>query len=60
MELTQACVAMLEVKGQSVEVTLSEMSAEAGGFLLPEDAPRVRVKAEAFLGDHLSQTGETG
>jgi hypothetical protein len=51
---------MLEVKGQSVEVTLSEMSAEAGGFLLPEDAPRVRVKAEAFLGDHLSQTGETG
>jgi hypothetical protein len=48
-ELAQACVAMLEVKGQSVEVTLSEMSAEAGGFLLPEDAPRVRAKAEALL-----------
>ena len=48
-ELAQACVAMLEVKGQSVEVTLSEMSTEAGGFLLPEDAPRVRARAEALL-----------
>jgi hypothetical protein len=50
-ELVQACVAMLEVKGQSVERTLAEMTAEAGGFLLPEDAPRVRVKAEALLRD---------
>ena len=50
-ELAQACIAMLEVKGQSVEVTLSEMSSEAGGFLLPEDAPRVRVKIESLLGD---------
>jgi hypothetical protein len=50
-ELAQACVAMLEVKGQSVEVTLSEMSAEAGGFLLPSDAPRVRTRAEALLHD---------
>jgi hypothetical protein len=48
-ELAQACVAMLEVKGQSVELTLSEMSDEAGGFLLPADAPRVRARAEALL-----------
>jgi hypothetical protein len=48
-ELAQACVAMLEVKGQSVELTLSEMSAEAGGFLLPEDASRVRARAAALL-----------
>jgi hypothetical protein len=48
-ELAQACVAMLEVKGQSVEVTLSEMSAEAGGFLLPEDAPRVREAARKLV-----------
>jgi hypothetical protein len=60
IELAQACVAMLEVKGQSVEVTVSEMCAEAGGFLLPEDAPRVRAKAKAILGDHLSMTDETG
>ncbi len=49
-ELAQACVAMLEVKGQSVEVTLSKMSAEAGGFLLPEDAPRVREKVNSLIG----------
>jgi hypothetical protein len=59
-ELAEACVAMLEVKGQSVEVTLSEMSAEAGGFLLPEDTPRVRAKAEAIIGDYPSLADETG
>jgi hypothetical protein len=48
-ELAQACVAMLEVKGQAVELKLSEMSAEAGGFLLAADAPRVRARAEALL-----------
>lgn len=49
--LAGACVAMLETRGQSVEVTLSEMSAEAGGFLLAEDAPRVREKANSLLRD---------
>lgn len=49
-ELAQACVAMLEVQGRSLEVTLSEMSAAAGGLLLPEDAPRVRQKAQSLLG----------
>ena len=48
-ELAQACVAMLEVKGQSVESTLSEISVEAGGFLLPEDTLRVRKSAAALL-----------
>jgi hypothetical protein len=48
-ELAEACVAMLEAKGQAVEVTLSEMSAEAGGFLLPEDAPRLRRKIQPLL-----------
>lgn len=48
-ELAQACVAMFEVKGQSIEFTLSEMSTEAGGFLLSEDAPRVREKANSLL-----------
>lgn len=48
-ELAEACVAMLETKGQSIEVTLSEMSTEAGGFLLPEDAPQVREQANLLL-----------
>jgi hypothetical protein len=47
-ELAETCVAMLEVHGQSVDVTLSELSAEAGGILLHEDAPRVRELAEAM------------
>jgi hypothetical protein len=50
-ELAQACVAMLEVQGQSVEVVLSKMSVESGGFLLPEDAPRVRQKVKSIIGD---------
>jgi hypothetical protein len=50
-ELAHVCVTMLEAKGQSIEVTLSEMSIAAGGFLLPEDAPRVREKVESLLGD---------
>jgi hypothetical protein len=40
---------MLETQGQSIEVTLSEMSSEAGGFLLPEDAGRVREKTNSLL-----------
>jgi hypothetical protein len=48
-ELAQACVAMLEVHGQSIELTLSEMSAESGGFLLPGDAVKVKNKAEVLL-----------
>jgi hypothetical protein len=48
-ELAGVCVSMLEVKGQSVKLTLSEMSAEAGGFVLPEDAPRVREVAESMI-----------
>jgi hypothetical protein len=48
-DLAQACVAMLETQGQSIEVTLSEMSSEVGGFLLPEDAGRVREKANLLI-----------
>jgi hypothetical protein len=47
--LAEACVAMFETKGQSVDITLSEMSVEAGGYLLPDDAPRVRDHANALL-----------
>lgn len=45
-ELAQVCVALLDTQGQSIEVTLSEISSEAGGCLLPIDVPRVRVLAE--------------
>jgi hypothetical protein len=49
-ELAQACVAMLEAQGRPVERTLSEMSIEGGGFLLPADAARVRERAVDLLG----------
>ena len=39
---------MLEPKGRSVDLTFSEISTEAGGFLLPEDARRVRDLANAL------------
>jgi hypothetical protein len=48
-EMAQACVALLETQGQSIELSLSEMSVEAGGILLPDDAPRVREQAESLL-----------
>ncbi len=37
-----ACVALLIEQGQSIDRTISGMSVESGGFLLPEDARRVR------------------
>lgn len=40
-ELAEMCIAMLETHGQAIDVTLSEISSESGGCLLPEDAPRV-------------------
>ncbi|HEY0101514.1 MAG TPA: hypothetical protein VGB76_21490 [Pyrinomonadaceae bacterium] len=56
VDMAGACVAMLETRGQPIELTLSEMSIEAGGFLLPEDACRVRDKAIALLSG--SDSGE--
>jgi hypothetical protein len=47
-ETAEVCVALLEAQGKSIEVTLSEISSEGGGWLLPEDAPRVRELAEAL------------
>jgi hypothetical protein len=57
-DMAGVCVAMLETKGQSIELTLSEMSTEAGGFLLPEDAPRVRQKANSLLSERNSREGK--
>ncbi len=48
-ETAETCVALLEAQGKSVEVTLAEISAEGGGWLLPDDAPKVREQAERLL-----------
>jgi hypothetical protein len=57
-DLAGVCVAMLETKGQSIELTLSEMSTEADGFLLPEDAGYVREKANSLLSERKSREGK--
>jgi hypothetical protein len=44
-EAAESCVALLETQGKSVEMTLSEISSEKGGWLLSEDVPRVREAA---------------
>jgi hypothetical protein len=48
-ELAEMCVAMFETHGQAIDTTLAEISSEAGGCLLPEDAPKVRALAESML-----------
>lgn len=48
-ETAETCVALLEAQGKAIEVTLSEISSTSGGWLLPEDAPRVREAAQALL-----------
>jgi hypothetical protein len=57
-DLAQACVAMLETQGQSIDVTLSKMSSEAGGFLRPESSGRVREKANFLLSADDSGAGK--
>jgi len=48
-ETAETCVALLEAQGKATEVTLSEISAEGGGWLLPADAPRVRAAAQRLM-----------
>jgi len=50
-ETAETCVALLETQGKAIDVTLSEISSEGGGWLLPEDAPRVREVALSLLGE---------
>jgi hypothetical protein len=47
-ETAEVCVALLETQGKSIEVTLSEISSEGGGWLLPEEAARVREAARVL------------
>jgi len=47
-ELAESCVALLVTQGRTVDRSLSEMSVEAGGFLLQDDAQKVRARAEAL------------
>ncbi len=48
-ETAETCVALLETQGKSIDVTLAEINSEGGGWLLPEDAPKVREEAERLM-----------
>lgn len=56
-ELAEMCIAMLETHGQTIDTTLSEISSETGGCLLPEDAPRVRDLADKMIQESGSRGG---
>jgi hypothetical protein len=47
-ELAESCVALLVTQGQAIDCTLTEMSVDVGGFLLPEDVSKVRTRAAAL------------
>jgi hypothetical protein len=59
-ELAESCLALLDIQGQTIDRTLSEMSVDAGGFLLPEDAPKVRTRALARAGATPEKEGREG
>jgi hypothetical protein len=48
-EIAEICVSMLEVRGQTIDATLAEIGSQAGGYLLPEDARRIRELGESLL-----------
>jgi hypothetical protein len=56
-ETAETCVALLEAQGKSIDVTLSEISSEGGGWLLPVDAPRVREAALELFGERNERGG---
>jgi hypothetical protein len=55
-EVAEICVSMLEGHGQAIDMTLAEIGAEAGGYLLAEDAPKARELAESLT----RQRGQKG
>jgi hypothetical protein len=56
-ETAEYCIFRLQTDGHSIDVTLAEISAEAGGYLLAADAPKVRELAEARRRLHQARGG---
>ena len=46
-EWAEVCVSLWESQGQAIDRTLAGMSVDAGGFLLPQDAAKIRSAAGA-------------
>jgi hypothetical protein len=50
-EIAETCIALLVTQGRSIDSTLSDLSAEKGGWLLPDDVLRVREMANRQLAE---------
>lgn len=48
-ETAEMCVALCEAQGKLIDATLHEIDVGAGGWLLAEDAPKVREEAARLL-----------
>jgi phosphohistidine phosphatase SixA len=48
-EVAEICVSMFEAQAQLIDTTLNEISAEAGGYLLAGDVPKVRELAHSMI-----------
>jgi hypothetical protein len=48
-QVAEGCAAIFYAQGRSIDQTLSEMNSATGGFLLPDDIPRVRARAETLI-----------
>lgn len=54
-EVAEMCLALYEVQGKSVEVTLAEISSENGGWLPTEDKAKVRQAIDGLFTAHGGQ-----
>lgn len=59
-EVAEICVSIFETQAQPIDTTLAEISAEAGGYLLLDDAPRVRELAQSMIGATAQKEGFDG
>lgn len=48
-EAAEFCVTLLENRGQGIDKTLLEISAERGAYVLPEDVPKVEHLAKTII-----------
>lgn len=48
-EIAEMCVTMLEVQGKPIDKTLSEICSLSGGWVLPEDIPKVREAGHVLI-----------
>lgn len=54
-EVADICLSLLETRGQSIDVTLSQISIDAGGFLLPQDVLKVKAHLQSIIEERIHE-----